>query len=175
MPGLEEPGRPLRQAQAVGAETDRLHHLADGARPHQPQRLDGGGAFEAFGEEHGEQPPGLGLDRARLGQLIEIGEGGLVREDILAVPHGLDAEPGPLVGHGGGDQQVDRRVLEDSARIADPAGVGMGPAKRLGEIGLRGVKGDECAPGLAQAGDLPVDVEMIDADDAEADGGFCFI
>ncbi len=167
---LEEPVRPRLGVEAVRPEPDGVDHLADRPGLHQLARLHGRPGLEMLGVADRVDPAGLGLHPPHLGQLLQRGHARLVGEIVLAGLHHGDAERRPVGRDAGGGDQLDRRVVQDGARVGDALRLGVAGLERAGEVVLRRVEGDELAPGAEQRVDLPEDVVVIDADGGEADG-----
>ena len=112
-------------------------------------------------------PPGLGLDPAHLGQLLQRGHARLVAHIVLAVAHHLDAERRAVGGDAGREDQCDGLVLEQSRPLGHARRLRIFRRESLGQIVLDGMKADQLGAGAQQAIDLAIDVGVIDADRGE--------
>ena len=152
------------------AEPDRLHDAADRAFAHQRQRLFGRRTEEAFREADREDAPGLahgGLDRR---ELLERGHAGLVRHHVLAAAHRIDGNRGALARNGGGHDDLDGRIVEQSLLVGDFRQVGKALAKTRQHMGvgrLRTVTRTFHA-GFEQVSRQIVRMPVFEADDGES-------
>ena len=94
---IEEPRRTRLRVHAMRPEPDGLDDAADRAGVDQLAGLDGRPVLVALAVEDRVDAPGLGLDAAHLGQLLERRHARLVGHEVLAVAHDLDAERRALV------------------------------------------------------------------------------
>ena len=168
---LEEPRRPRFEVGPVRSHADRLHDTADRPRLHQLTSFDRGAVLEPLAVHDRVDALGRGLNLAHLGELVERRDPRLVDHVVLAVLHHANAERAALVGDGGAHDELQRFVLEDLRLAARDLDVRM-PLDELGdEVGLLRVHRHELAAAALHRGDLPVDVAVVDADDAELDLG----
>ena len=149
-----------------------MDHLADGAGAHQFAGLDGRAGLEMLGIQHRENAAGLGLYVAQGAQFVEADHARLVAHHVLAVAHGSGRNLGAVAGDGGGEDQLDRGVLEDRGAVGHPLRLRISGAERLGgQVVLDGMESHKVRPPLAQqAIDLPVDVAVVEADGGEMQG-----
>ncbi len=166
---LEEPRRTRLEVGPVRSQADRLHDAADRPRLHQLAGLDRGAVLEPLAVHDRVDALGLGLDLAHFGQLLERRDARLVDQVVLAVLHHANAERAALVGDGGADDELQRLVLEDLRLAARDLDVRMPLDERGDELGLLRVHRHELAAAALHRGDLPVDVPVVEADDAELD------
>jgi len=159
---LEEPvGARGGRAEAVGAEAGDVDDAADQAEVDEVAGEDGGFGVEAFGVGHHVLAPGRRGGGARFGELVERGEGTLVREVVLAGPHDADAEGGASAGDVGRGDEADGGVVEDFVEGARGLGAGMRVEELLAFRGVRLEHPLEGAAGLGQVLAYSVDVAVL--------------
>jgi len=149
------------------AEPDGLDHAANGASLNQLASLDCCAVLEALAVTHRVDALCLGLRAARLGQLLQRGEAGLVGHEVFAVSHGADAERRALARDAGGDDQVNCWVFQNFCFAARPPGLRKGLSERGSQLRLRRIERRQARPCSQQGFDLAVDVAVVDADDGE--------
>ena len=119
-----------------------------------------------FGVADRIDPPGLALHLADLGELRERGHARFVDHEVLAMPHGRDAERSALARDGGADDQRDAVVFKDPARI-DASRPWVPVGERLGQTMLVGVEGGQFCAGPPEQLYLAPDVGVIQTDGGE--------
>ena len=171
-----EPVGPTCAAGQVGAvafpvrtQSQGLDDLADPPGADQLAGPDRAAHLEPLGEGDRPEPPGLGHRPLELGELVEGDAPRLVGHDVLAVTQRLDGDRTAAVRHRCGDDQVDRRVLQQLAAVGDPRGVRPAGPGGLGHRGVRvvGAQPDELAALTQQTLGLPEGVGVVQADDGE--------
>ncbi len=166
--GLEEPGRPQMPVQPMWAEPDGLHDPAECPRPDQFGCARHRPDLEPLGEVDRPDPPGLALHLPYLGELRRRDHARLVDHHVLGVAHRLDRDLGPLDRDAGGHDQLHLGVLEQRARITDPAEIGKALDEALDWRGVvAAVKALALGAEFQEAPDLMVDVAVIEPDRGE--------
>ena len=109
------------------------------------------------------------LHTAHFFELSQRGHAGLVRHEILAGAHNLDAQSCSVSIYAGARHQGDIRILEDASATIEAARLRIARGEIGGEIVLRREKACERRARANERIHLAEDVIMIDADDGEAD------
>ena len=142
----------------------------DRAGLHQFPRLDGGARLEPFGKADRIDAPGLFLHLPHLIELRERRHARLVGHHVLAETHRANAQRRAVGRDRGGDEQLDRRILEHLFLGSGAPRSRIAPGELLGKRRIGFEERDEFRAGVRDALDLPVDVPVVGADDAEAEG-----
>ena len=87
---IENPVRPRGRPQPVWSQTQRLHDFSDRACGNGFAGAGYGGNLETFREIDGPDAAGLGCRKPQTLQIGERGAPGLVRQNVLAVPHRIN-------------------------------------------------------------------------------------
>ncbi len=153
------------------SQADGVHHPANGTHPDQLTRLDRGPVQQALAVADRIDTPGLGLDPARLDQLLQAGKAGLIAHKVLAMLHGGDAQRRALGGNGRTDDHGDGLIFQDLLGTTGQPGLRVGPGKASDEFGLLGEEGDQFGAGAQQGVHLAVDVLVVQADGRETNRG----
>ena len=167
---LEEPGRADRAVQAVRRQIDGLHDAADLTGLDQPQRRGHRGHLEALREADREDAAGFRDDLLQFRQLRQRGHAGLVRHDILAVPHRRRGQRRAIARNGADDDGVDGGILQQGVAIGDFPQIGepLAEARQHARVGrFRPIAGTCHAGGDQFLGHL-VNMTMVEADYGEA-------
>ena len=156
---------------AVRTQPQGLHDLTDPSGAYQLARTGHATDLEALREGDRPEPTRLGHRVPDLVQLLECDTTRLVRNDVLAIAHRLDGDRCATVRDSRGDDQVDLVVVQELLRVLEPRRL-RPPTPDLpgdGRIRVVGTDSDELAALVQQAGDLVVDMRVIQTDRCEAD------
>ena len=121
---FEEPGRADRLVQPVRRQIDRLHDAADLTRLDQPQRGGHRGHLEALRKADREDTAGFRDDLLQFRELRQRRHAGLVRHDVLAVPHRRRGQGGAVARDGADDDDVDGGIFHQGITVGDLTQVG---------------------------------------------------
>jgi hypothetical protein len=102
-------------------------------------------------------------------ELSQRGHAGLVRHEILAGAHNLDAQGCSVSIYASARHQSDIRIVEDASATIEADRLRIARGEIGGEIVLRREKACEGRARANQRIHLAEDVIMVDADDGEAD------
>src|ERR1700730_12977921 len=102
-------------------------------------------------------------------ELSQRGHAGLVRHEILAGAHNLDAQGCSVSIYASARHQSDIRIVEDASATIEAERLRIARGEIGGEIVLRREKACEGRARAKQRIHLAEDVIMVDADDGEAD------
>ena len=167
---FEEPVGTGRSVQPVGAEAEGLDDATDGAFGDKLGGAGDGGHLEPFGEIDGPDAarPGLGLAEFR--EVLRGQAARLVCHHVLARLHGADRDCGAVCRDGGGEDEVDRGIVQEVVRGIDAGRVGEAlDEAREGAGGAFGAPPRELCARIGKIAGHGVDVPVINADHAHAD------
>ena len=153
---------------AVRTQPDRLHDLPDRAGLDQLTGSHGRADLETLAVTDRVNASGLRLHAARLRQLFERREAGLVAHVVFAVLHDPDAERRAFAGDGGADHQLDRLVVEDFLLARCQPRLWEALREGRGQLRLGGVEGHQCRARIQHQPHLAVNVGVVYTDDGEA-------
>src|SRR5260221_12774704 len=144
------------------SEPNGLNDLADRARLDELSSLDGGATLEALAVHDRVDALRLGLYAPHVRKLIERRDAGLVGHEVLSVSHHANAERCTLHRNAGGQNELDRGILENLALVLRNLHVRISFGERGAKVGLLRVGGYDVATALLARVDLAVDVAVVD-------------
>lgn len=159
---LEKPLRPVLRSEPVRADPDNLQYLSNNAGLNEIARVNAGFGVQAFAVVNHVSATGFGSRGARVGQLLEAGEGRFVREEILSRFHDPTTERPSFGGNRRGRDQKDFRVVENflfgpgDTRGGKFFPEGFAPGR------VRIEDPAQSAAGFRQSAALGVDVPMVE-------------
>ena len=154
---------------AVRAKPDGIHNRADCAGLHQIPGFHDATHSEVLGIVDRIDTLCFRLHAAHFGELSQRGHARLVRQEILASAHNLDAQECPVSVDASARHQGDIRVVEDASDAIEADRLRIAPREIAGEIVLRREKADQRRARGKERIHLAEDMIVVDADDGEAD------
>src|SRR5258708_25200117 len=155
------------------AEPNGLNARAVCARLDELSSLDGGATLEALAVHDRVDALRLGLYAPHVRKLIERRDAGLVGHEVLSVLHHANAERCTLHRNAGGQDELDRGILENLALVLRNLHVRISFGERSAELRLLRQKRDELSDAHRRRVDLSVDVAVIDPDHGEPERRAC--